>query len=233
MPNAPPSHPHQEPTESPRVLPTSLGTPPPRVHTTTISPKVPSILPTCAPSSVQKFLFSPNMSSVGPRQNIAEHQLGTEPIFPTNSNISHLGITPAVPISHQIMPHVTSSPLTKLFRSQQITDLGILDDKVYPVDGPACNTCRQTQVQMITQEAVLACIHNHGKEAGCPITARHTALRQFPSNMLHAVLKKTTGHLMQMWHLLVNPKYKGLWGKSYTKELRRLTQRHPWSQQRY
>ncbi len=27
-----------------------------------------------------------------------------------------------------------------------------------------------------------------------------------------------------MWHLLVNPKYKELWGKSYTKELGRLAQ---------
>ncbi len=77
MPNAPPLHPHQEPTASPRVLPTPFGTPPPRVHTTTVSLKVPGILPTRAPSSVQKFLFPPDVSSVGPRQNIAVHQLGT------------------------------------------------------------------------------------------------------------------------------------------------------------
>jgi hypothetical protein len=37
--------------------------------------------------------------------------------------------------------------------------------------------------------------------------------------MFHAVLNKTMGHLMEMWHLLVNPKYKELWGKSYTKKL--------------
>ncbi len=115
MPDAPPLHPHQEPTKSPRVFPTPLSTPPPRVHTTRIPPKVPDILPTHAPSSIQKYLFPPNVSSVGPRQNIAKHQLGTEPRFPTNSNISHLGIpTPAVPISCQIMPHVQSSLLTKL-----------------------------------------------------------------------------------------------------------------------
>jgi hypothetical protein len=45
--------------------------------------------------------------------------------------------------------------------------------------------------------------------------------------MLHAVLDKTTGHLMEMQHLLVNPRYKELWGKSYTKELRRLAQGMP------
>jgi hypothetical protein len=45
--------------------------------------------------------------------------------------------------------------------------------------------------------------------------------------MLHAVLDKTTGHLMEMRHHLVNPKYKELWGKSYTKELRCLAQGMP------
>ena len=45
--------------------------------------------------------------------------------------------------------------------------------------------------------------------------------------MLHAVLDKTTGHLMEMQHLLVNPKYKELWGKYYTKELGHLAQGTP------
>jgi hypothetical protein len=125
------------------------------------------------------------------------------------------------------MPHVPFSPFTKLHQSQQIADLGILDNKVYPVDGPAHNTRSQTQVQTITQEAVLACIHNHGEAMGHPITARHTALRQFPSDMLHTVLDKTTGHLMEMRHLQVNPKYKELWGKAYTKELGCLAQGIP------
>jgi hypothetical protein len=122
------------------------------------------------------------------------------------------------------MPHVPSSPLTKLRQSQQIADLGILDDKVHPVDGPACNTHSQTQVRTITQEAVLACIQNYGEATNHPVMACHTALWQDPSNMLHAVLEKTTGHLMEMRHLLVNPKYKELWGKSYTRELGHLAQ---------
>ncbi len=45
--------------------------------------------------------------------------------------------------------------------------------------------------------------------------------------MVHAVLDKTMGHYMEMRHLLVNPKYKELWGKSYTKEPRRLAQGIP------
>jgi hypothetical protein len=37
--------------------------------------------------------------------------------------------------------------------------------------------------------------------------------------MLHTVLDKTMGHLMEMGHLLVNPKYKELWANP--------TQRNP------
>ena len=88
--------------------------------------------------------------SVGPRQNIAQQQQGTAPRFPTNSNFTHLEIsTPAASISCQIMPHVPTSPLTKLCQSQQIANLRILNDKVYPVDGPARNTHSQTQVRRL------------------------------------------------------------------------------------
>jgi hypothetical protein len=45
--------------------------------------------------------------------------------------------------------------------------------------------------------------------------------------MLHAVLDKTTGHLMEMQHLLVNPKYKKLWGISSTKGVGHLAQGIP------
>jgi hypothetical protein len=218
MPNVPPLHPHQEPMESPRVSPTPLGTSPPRVHTTTISLKVPGTLTNCAPSSIPKSLFPPDVSSVGLQQNIAKHQLGTAPRSPTNSNSSHLeNPTPAAPISHQIKPHVPFSSLTKLHQSQQKADLGILDNKVYPVDGPACNIRSQTQVRKITQDAVLACIHNYGEVMGRPVMACCTALQQYPSDMLHTVLNKTTGHFMEMQRLLVNLKYKELWGESYTK----------------
>jgi hypothetical protein len=125
------------------------------------------------------------------------------------------------------MPHVPSSPLTKLCQSQQIADLGILDDKVYPVGGPACNTCSQTQACTITQEAMLVCINNYGEATNNPIMACSTTLWQFPSKILCAVLDKTTGHLREMWHLLVNSKNEQLWGKSRKKEHGRLAQDIP------
>jgi hypothetical protein len=77
IPNAPPLRPHRELTESPRVSPTPLGSPPPRVHTTTISPTTPSTLPTHAPTNVQIPLFPPNVPSASPRHNTAQQQLGT------------------------------------------------------------------------------------------------------------------------------------------------------------
>jgi hypothetical protein len=152
LPNAPPTHPHQEPTASPRVPPTPQCTPPPRVHPTMISPRVPGLLPTYSPSGVQKNLVPPDLSGEGPRQKIEE-----------------------VPISCQIKPHEPSSSLKKLHWSQQIADLGILDDKVDQLDGPARNTRSQAQVQMLTQEAMLACICTYGEVMGCPIMAHHTA----------------------------------------------------------
>jgi hypothetical protein len=102
-----------------------------------------------------------------------------------------------------------------------------LDDKVHMVDGPARNTRRQTQVHAITQEALWSYIHNYGKVMSHPVAVHRAAHQQYPTNMLHTVLDKTTGHLMEMQHLLVNPKYKELWGKYYTKELGCLAQGTP------
>jgi hypothetical protein len=49
----------------------------------------------------------------------------------------------------------------------------------------------------------------------------------FPAEILNAVLDKDTGELLEMRHLLVNPKYKDVWGKSYTTELGGLAQGIP------
>ena len=42
--------------------------------------------------------------------------------------------------------------------------------------------------------------------------------------MLNAILNNDTGKLMEMRHLMRNPKYTKLWGKVYTKELGQLAQ---------
>jgi hypothetical protein len=48
-----------------------------------------------------------------------------------------------------------------------------------------------------------------------------------PPDILQAVLDKSTSQLMEMCHLLINPKYKELLGKLYTKELTCLVQGIP------
>ena len=63
----------------------------------------------------------------------------------------------------------------------------------------------------------------------CSLTPSNAARRSFPSNYstLNAVLKTDTSELLEICHLLVNQKYKDVWGKSYTTKLGRLTQGIP------
>ena len=61
----------------------------------------------------------------------------------------------------------------------------------------------------------------------CSLTPANASRRSFPVEILNAVLDKDTGELLEMRHLLVNPKYKDVWGKSYTTELGRLAQGIP------
>jgi hypothetical protein len=55
----------------------------------------------------------------------------------------------------------------------------------------------------------------------------NAACCSFPVKILNAVLDMDTGTLLEMQHLLVNPKYKELWGKLYTTELICLAQGIP------
>jgi hypothetical protein len=94
-------------------------------------------------------------------------------------------------------------------------------------DAPAPNTQSCTQAQSITQEAILACIHVHNDITCRPFMANQASCWQFPWEILNAILNTNTGAVMEMCHLLVNPKYKELWSKSYAIELGRLAQGIP------
>ena len=59
------------------------------------------------------------------------------------------------------------------------------------------------------------------------LTPANASRRSFPAEILNVVLNKDTGELLEMHHLLINPKYKDVWGKSYTTELGRLAQGIP------
>jgi hypothetical protein len=57
--------------------------------------------------------------------------------------------------------------------------------------------------------------------------AKQASCWQYPWEILSAVLTIGIGTLMEMCHLLVNPKYKELWGKPYTTKLGCLAQGIP------
>jgi hypothetical protein len=102
-----------------------------------------------------------------------------------------------------------------------------------PQSSPAQNTRSKrtvvrpnctTEVRTIEQEMVLACIETYIEVTQTPLQPALLAQQKFPIVILNAVLNKNTGKLMEVRHLLCNPKYTGLWGKLYTKELGRLDQ---------
>jgi hypothetical protein len=83
------------------------------------------------------------------------------------------------------------------------------------------------QVRTITQEAILTCISTYSNITNLRLTVANAARRKFPLEMLNAVLDMDTKKLMEMKHLLVNPKYKEVWVKLYTTELGHLAQGIP------
>jgi hypothetical protein len=94
-------------------------------------------------------------------------------------------------------------------------------------NSPAHNTRSQVQHRTITQEAILPCMNTCSCIISRSLTPANAARRSFPIEILNAVLDMNTGELLEMRHLLVNPKYKELWGKSYTTDLGRLAQGIP------
>ena len=85
---------------------------------------------------------------------------------------------------------------------------------------PAANTRSRHQVRTLTQEAMLLCV----MENKLKLTPRAAAGLKFPRQMLNAVLNEDTGELMEYRHLIGNPKYREIWGRSFGNELGRLAQ---------
>ena len=54
-----------------------------------------------------------------------------------------------------------------------------------------------------------------------------TAQRQYPKELLAAVLDPKTGELMEYRHLIANPAYRPIWKPAYGKEIGRLAQGIP------
>jgi hypothetical protein len=102
-----------------------------------------------------------------------------------------------------------------------------------PQSSPAQNTRSKTavakpncttEVRTIEQEMVLACIETYAEVIQTPLQPAQLTHWKLTIVLLKAFLNNDTGKLMEMRHLLRNPKYTKLWGKSYTKDFGRLAQ---------
>jgi hypothetical protein len=172
-------------------------------HHAPVSPRTPdNNTPTkspCAPPRVQ-----PNVTP-----NIARNLFGREP--PTDQMLPNSpkgGIKSPLHVRRNALPNPNSpDKQPQPCRLQQIAKLGIMA-KLAPIDSPANNTRSQTQVCTITQEAILVCISTYSNITNLRLTAANAACQKFPLEILNAVLHMDTGKLMEMKHLLVNPKYK-------------------------
>ena len=89
---------------------------------------------------------------------------------------------------------------------------------------PAHNTRVKTRLQSSIHKSMISCVHV--TQHRC--TPENFARRRFPIQMHNAVLDDDTGELMEMIHLMKNPKYRELWGKSYGNELGCLEHGMPW-----
>jgi hypothetical protein len=178
-------------------------------HHTPVLPQTPdNNTPTkspCAPPRVQ-----PNVTP-----NIARNLYGREP--PTEQMLPNSpkgGIQSPMHVRHNALPNPNSpDKQPQPHCPQRIAELGILM-KPAPINAPANNTRSRAQVRTITQEAILACISTYSDITNLRLMAANAARQKFPLEMLNAVLDMDTGKLMEMKHLLVNPKYKEVWGKS-------------------
>jgi hypothetical protein len=113
-----------------------------------------------------------------------------------------------------------SSRIAKLQRKIDAANMGNLcPDKgaTSPESSPAQNTRSKTavvarpdcttEVRTIKQEMVLACIETYVEVTQTPLRPAQLAEQKIPILMLNAVLNNNTGKLMEMRHLLRNPKY--------------------------
>ena len=115
------------------------------------------------------------------------------------------------PVTHpRVEPPQRSARLAKLARKDE--------EEIMQEDGPeriiSIKTCSIAQESMFACADVMQLTMSTQKLAGC----------KFPFEMINTVLNKETGELMEYLKVTKNPKYRKLYEKSYSKELRRITQ---------
>ena len=92
---------------------------------------------------------------------------------------------------------------------------------------PAYNTRAKARPMTITQESINFAL----EKSECKISPARLSSRKFPLKLLcefaGAVMDNETGELMEYRHLMKNPKYREVWGKSSGNEIGRLAQGMP------
>jgi len=124
-----------------------------------------------------------------------------------NESVIAPNLVPRLPLQlPRVSPQQTKTPLPRVSA---------------PPTSPAYNT--RSRAHTITQETILHLLHN----TRTPLTPRSAATRQFPHDVLSAILDTDTGELLEYRHLIKNPKYCTIWKNAYGKELGRLAQGIP------
>ena len=118
------------------------------------------------------------------------------------------------------IPTITQEEETRPRRPQPRTSRPRTISDIHLPEAPASNTRSRRQVRTLTQEAMLSCV----MEKKLDLKPRAAAGLKFPRQMLNAVLNEETGELMEYRHLIGNPKYREIWGRSFGNELGRLAQ---------
>ncbi len=91
-------------------------------------------------------------------------------------------------------------------------------------DSPPSANTRQRRQGTLTQDYMLHIMEQPGYKA--PFTPRQAASRKYPlqflCDMAYAILDDETGDLLEYRHLIKHPKYRDIWSKSFSTEMRRL-----------
>ena len=99
--------------------------------------------------------------------------------------------------------------------------------KIVNSSAPAFNTRTRARPMTITQESINFAL----EKSECKISPARLSSRKFPLKLLcefaGAVMDNETGELMEYRHLMKNPKYREVWGKSSGNEIGRLAQGMP------
>eukprot|EP00804_Cyclotella_cryptica_P019412 CCRYP_006613-RA/>CCRYP_006613-RA protein AED:0.27 eAED:0.27 QI:0/-1/0/1/-1/1/1/0/573 len=148
---------------------------------------------------------SPNAPHPSPPATVSDYDSDSSDSDNESITIPH-PVPRSSPQPPRVSPQQTRTPLPRVST---------------PPTSPAYNTC--SRACTITQETILHLLHS----TPTPLTPQRAATRQFPHDILSAILDTDTGELLKYRHLIKNPKYCTIWKNAYGTELGCLAQGIP------